>query len=404
MKILINSINYLPELTGIGKYSGEMSEWLAAQGHEVRVVTAPPYYPAWEVSPGYSGARYQHEKIEGVSVYRCPLWVPASPTGLTRIIHLATFGLTSLPLMLWHGLVWRPDVVMTIEPPLFSAPGAWVAGRLGGAKTWLHIQDYEVDAAFDLDIIKSECLRKFVLSVERWMMARFDRVSTISESMIKKLAEKEIPKGKQFLFANWVDVQHIAPLERESDFRMQLNIPAGAKVLLYSGNMGKKQGLELIINAAKKLKDHSDIYFVLCGDGAVKDMLVESSIDLENVLFIPLQPLEKLNELLSLADIHLLPQKEGAEDLVMPSKLTNMAASGRPVIATAREGTEVELVVRHCGISVPPEDLESFVEAVLELAANPSRRQELGKAGRVFAHEAWEKGKILSSAFGEDFQ
>ena len=403
MKVLINSINYLPELTGIGKYSGEMAEWLAEQGHDVRVVTAPPYYPAWEVSEGYYSYLYQHEKRNGVSVYRCPLWVPAKPTGLTRIIHLASFGLTSLPLMLWHGLVWRPDTVMTIEPPFFCAPGAWLSARLGGGKAWLHIQDYEVDAAFDLGIIRSRKFRSIILAVESWMMRRFDRVSTISGSMMEKLDEKKVDDKHKRLFPNWVDVGHILPLERESTFRSELKIPGNATVLLYSGNMGKKQGLELIVKAAQRLVNRQDIYFVLCGDGAVKEELLQSAEGLLNVLFMPLQPLEKLNELLGMADIHLLPQKDGAEDLVMPSKLTNMVASGRPVIATAKADTEIEKVVRRCGICVNPGELDKLIIAIEELAADPQLRKQLGASGRVLAADIWEKEKILSDAFSEQY-
>ena len=136
MRILINSINYSPELTGIGKYTGEMAEWLAEQGYDVRVVTAPPYYPAWRVAEGYSAGWYGREIVVGVTVFRCPLWVPKKPTGVTRILHLASFALSSFPLMLWSGLFWRPNIVFVIEPPLFCAPAAWMSARIGGARAW----------------------------------------------------------------------------------------------------------------------------------------------------------------------------------------------------------------------------------------------------------------------------
>ncbi len=111
MRILIYGINYAPELTGIGKYTGEMAEWLAKQGHEVRMVTAPPYYPAWRVADGYSRWKYTHERLDGVVVWRCPLYVPANPSGLKRLSHLASFALSSLPVMI-RQIFWKPDVVL----------------------------------------------------------------------------------------------------------------------------------------------------------------------------------------------------------------------------------------------------------------------------------------------------
>jgi len=164
LKILIYGVNYAPELTGIGKYTGEMSEWLAEQGHDVRVVTAPPYYPEWKVSNAYASGFYRKEQVNGVEVYRCPLYVPAKPSGMKRIVHLASFALSSLPIML-KQVFWKPDVVMVIEPPLFCAPTAWTVARLSGGKCWLHIQDFEVDAAFELGIIPFSGLRKFITIV-----------------------------------------------------------------------------------------------------------------------------------------------------------------------------------------------------------------------------------------------
>ena len=108
-RILLVTINYWPELTGIGKYTGEMAEWLSERGFEVKVITAPPYYPAWKVSDGYSSVFYRKEKINGVSVIRCPLWVPGKLSGLKRILHLASFSLTSFPVMIWTALWWRPN-------------------------------------------------------------------------------------------------------------------------------------------------------------------------------------------------------------------------------------------------------------------------------------------------------
>ncbi|RME56373.1 colanic acid biosynthesis glycosyltransferase WcaI, partial [Candidatus Parcubacteria bacterium] len=166
MKVLIYAINYAPELTGIGKYTGEMAEWLAERGHQVRAVTAPPYYPAWKIGEGYSGRRYTREALGGVEVWRCPLYVPSKPTGAKRIVHLASFALSSLPVML-RQIFWKPDMVFVVEPPLFCAPVAWIVARLSGGKCWLHVQDFEVDAAFALGLLP-KWMRKLASLAERW--------------------------------------------------------------------------------------------------------------------------------------------------------------------------------------------------------------------------------------------
>jgi len=210
MKILIYGVNFAPELTGIGKYTGEMAAWLANQGHEVRVVTAPPYYPAWKVGEGYSGAKWTREQWRGASVWRCPLWVPTKPNGIKRLVHLASFAASSFPVML-RQLVWRADVVWVVEPALFCAPAACLIARLSRAKAWLHIQDFEIDAAFELGMLRGERIRKLVECCERWLMRRFDVVSTISAAMMDLLLKKGLSPKRTLLTPNWVDISAISP-------------------------------------------------------------------------------------------------------------------------------------------------------------------------------------------------
>lgn len=394
MKFLIYGINYAPELTGIGKYSGEMAEWLAERGNKVRVVTAPPYYPQWHVTEGYSARRYRKESLNGVSIWRSPLWVPERPSGMKRILHLASFAITSLPLLM-KQVFWRPDVILVVEPPLFCVPGAIAVAKLSSSQAWLHIQDFEVDAAFDLGILSSCWVRGVVYAVERWLLRGFKRISTISGRMLVRLEEKGVARSRCVFFPNWVDTSMICPIEVKNSFRDELRIGANEVVALYAGNMGQKQGLEILIEAARMLAAEKGIRFVLCGQGAAYERLRAVSNDLPNVLWIPLQPKERLNELLNLADIHLLPQREDAADLVMPSKLTGIMASGRPVVATVREGTEIWSVVQGRGITVLPGDHRAFAEAVLELAGDAKRREYLGAEARKYAVKHLDKEQVL---------
>lgn len=397
MKILIYGINYAPELTGIGKYSAELAEWLAARGHEVSVVTAPPYYPQWRVHDGYRAGRYAKEERRGVTVRRAPLWVPEKPGGAKRLIHLASFALSSLPSLL-RAAVRRPDIILVVEPALFCAPGAWLAARLCGARAWLHIQDYEVDAAFELGLLKGAGLRAIVKRAERWLMRRFDRVSTISNRMLELALAKGVDPDRAVLLPNWIDVNAIAPHGKDGGYRAQLGIPDSAIVALYSGNMGGKQGLQTLADVARRLSREDRLWFIFCGQGPERAPLEEKCKGLARVVFLDLQPADRLGALLNTADIHLLPQRAGAADLVMPSKLTGMLASGRPVVCGAARGTELAGVVAHCGLLTPPEDAVAMAEAVRKLSYNSQIRETLGAAARQYALAHLHVDAVLSAA------
>jgi colanic acid biosynthesis glycosyl transferase WcaI len=394
MKILVYGLNYAPELTGTGKYTAEMAEMLVQHGHDVRVVCAPPYYPEWKIGEGYAAWRNRRETIRGVPVWRAPIWVPAQPSGAKRMAHLASFAVASLPALIAHAF-WRPQVVMAIAPSLLNAPAALVLSRLTGARSWLHIQDFEVDAAFDLGLLKNARAARIARAAESTLLRRFDVVSTISEKMAERAIRKGVCVSNVFRFPNWVDIDAIYPLDRASPFREELGIPEGAKVVLYSGNMGAKQGIEVLADAAAALAARKDIVFVFCGNGATRADLQKRCEALTNCRFIPLQPFDRLNELLNLADIHVLPQRGDAADLVMPSKLTGMFASGRAVIAMARAGTELHDVVKPRGVVVLPEDVDALAGAIVALAADPATRSLLGAAGRQFAVSKLSPASVL---------
>jgi colanic acid biosynthesis glycosyl transferase WcaI len=396
LRILLLGLNYAPELTGIGKYSGEMMEWLAERGHEVRVVTAPPYYPAWKVHKDYRWWQYRKETSDaGVTIYRCPLWVPSRPNGLTRTLHLGSFATSSLPVML-KMIAWQPEVVMTVEPAFFCAPTTILTSLLANASAWLHVQDFEIDAAFDLDFLPGGGVtHSFALTYERLVMRGFQKVSSISPHMVERLASKGVHESKVSLFPNWVDTDSVKPLNGPNQFRSELGIKDDQVVLLYSGNLGMKQGLEILPELAQDFRGDSRLHFVFCGDGAFRPQLEQKTAGLENVSLLPLQPIARLNELLNAADIHLLPQRADAADLVMPSKLTGMLASGRPVIATAAADTQVANAVTGRGIAVAPGDINALRSAVSTLAMNEELRRTMGREARLFAEEHLGREQVL---------
>jgi colanic acid biosynthesis glycosyl transferase WcaI len=402
VRILIHGINFAPELVGNGKYTGEMADWLARRGHEVRVVTAPPFNPAGKVGDGYSWWRYRREVFPissgagSLMAFRCPLWVSRNPAALSRVLHLASFALSSLPVMLGQ-IFWRPSLVIVIEPTAFCVPATRMTARLAGARSWRHIQDFEVDAGFAVGMLKSRALHAFVAGLDKSSMEGFDRISTITPKMLDRLGEKGFPSARSILFPNWVDTTRIFPTGVPSPLREELGIPRDAIVALYSGTMGRKQGLETLAEAADHLAKREKIQFVFCGDGSYREALASQSAQLTNVRWLPLQPIERLNELMNLADIHLLPQCAQVADLLMPSKLTGILASGRPVVTTAAAGTQLAIAVQDCGVRVPAHDSKAFAEAIACLADDPALRTRLGLNARERAEMTLDKEKILLS-------
>ncbi len=416
MRILIYGINYAPELTGIGKYTGEMSSWLAARGHDVRVVTAPPYYPAWSIREDYRGKLYRTENASRQNpaepiVFRTPLYVPAVPTGLKRMAHLFSFMLGSLPVMLRQA-AWQPEIVFTVEPTFFCAPLALLVAQASGAASWLHVQDFEVDAAFDLGLLPAQGpVHALALGLEKFFTRAFTRVSSISTKMLERALTKGIPAHHAILFPNWVDIDAVHPQDPTQPNTLRTELGLEEKILLlYSGNMGAKQGLELLAPLAAAFAPggaYADprVHFLFCGDGAFRPQLEALVAHRPNVTLLPLQPLSRLNDLLNAADIHLLPQRAGAADLVMPSKLTGMLSSGRPVIATADPGTQVAHVVggngliphEPCGLVVPAEDPAALHAATARLIADAPLRSSLGTAARSYAVQHLGKQQVLEA-------
>ncbi|HEY0522736.1 MAG TPA: glycosyltransferase WbuB [Stellaceae bacterium] len=396
MKILVHGLNFSPELIGIGKYTGEMAAWFGQRGHDVRVVTAPPYYPDWKVFDGHRN-RWSRSTLPGadVRIYRCPVWVPERQSGLKRLVHLLSFAASSTPVALWQALSWRPDVVIGIEPALFAAPGSLLAAWVSGARAWLHVQDLEIDAAFETGLLRGDRLRRIATAAERLLNRRFDRVSSISNAMCDRLGSKGVDEARIRLVPNWIDAGTIYPLSSPSPMRRELAIPDAATVALYAGNMAEKQGIGILADVARRLAERPDIMFVFAGNGAARSRLEAASAGLANVRFLPLQPAERLNDLLNLADIHLLPQRRGVADLVLPSKVTNMMASGRPVVAGAAPDTQLGRIAARCGLVVEPEDAEAMAGAVAMLVGDAPMRAALGAAGRDIAVSEWSRDAVL---------
>ncbi len=421
-RLLICCVNYAPEILGTAPYTRDLAEWFAGQGWEVRVVTTYPYYPEWRRRMGDPRFAYRRERTEGdpardaarprdgaasacasggVTVWRCPAYVPVTPSGLRRLAHFASFAASSLPVMLAQSR-WRPDHVLVVAPTLAGAPGALLTARLSGADSWLHIQDYEVDVAVRLGLLPAAA-RSTLKRLEGRLLRAFDLVSSITAPMVAVARAAGVPEERLILLPNWARLDDVRPLERPSRLRAGLGLGADQPVVLYSGNLGHKQDLETILAAARHSQEAgSPVSYVVAGDGAAQHAFSvrAAELGLSNLTSLPLQPDAAFNELLNLADVHLIVQDAGVADLVMPSKLTNMLASGRPVVATAAAGTALaSLIVEHdVGLAVEPGAVAALARAVEGLASDRARRIRQGANARAFAEAHLDRDRLLGGA------
>src|SRR5882757_6334039 len=204
MKILICGINYAPDLTGIGKYTGEMGSWLAKNGHSVDVITGMPYYPQWQINSSYKKKWWHKEYIDGVKVYRCPLYVPRKVSSVKRIMHEFSFVLSTLPVWIKKLFTKKYDVVISISPPFHLGILPLLYSRLRRTKIVTHVQDLQVDVAKELCMISNQRLLKFMFSMEKFILKGSSAVSTISRGLLKKIKNKGIIAANCLLFPNWV--------------------------------------------------------------------------------------------------------------------------------------------------------------------------------------------------------
>ncbi|WP_233525687.1 WcaI family glycosyltransferase [Chitinophaga silvisoli] len=383
-RLLLITGNYSPEPTGIGKYNGEMMQWLAERGYDCTVLTTYPYYPHWQIQPPYTqlGRWYKKEVQQGVTVYRCPQYIPAAPSGMKRILMDASFFMAAFFRLFTLLFTAKFDVVMVVVPPFHLGFLGLLYKWIRGTRLLYHIQDLQIEAARDLQMIRSQWLINTLFRMERFILHRADIVSSISEGMMKKIAAKS---GREiFFFPNWVAVSYFFPINERRQLKTDFGFRAEDKVILYSGAIGEKQGLESILEVALAMQDDARLKFLICGAGPYKTTLENKAriMSLQNVFFYPTQPSSHFNRFLNMADIHLVIQKANAADLVMPSKLTTILAVEGLALITANEGTSLyELVRTHeIGIVIQAENQQALYEGLLQ-AVNEDSGHITSRAG-----------------------
>ncbi|MGJ8716046.1 MAG: WcaI family glycosyltransferase [Maribacter stanieri] len=378
-KILYIGYNFSPELTGIGKYSGEMMVWLAKKGYNCTVITGYPYYPEWEIQPVYKSKRFwfskEVKKVEkdiSITVYRCPMYVPRRPIGITRILSDFSFFCSSILLLIVFAFKPKRDVVISVAPTFLSGLLGVAYKKLKGAKHIHHIQDLQIEAATKLNLIKSKSLIRGLFALEAYIFENSDKISSISESMMNRIKIK--CKKEVSFFPNWSDTKTLYPIGNKRDLKIKFGYNKDDTIVLYSGAIGEKQGLEAILTTAKELITNKSLKFLICGSGPYKSILSKKAenMGLNNVFFLPLQPKDIFNEFLNMADYHLVIQKADTSDLVMPSKLTSILAVGGVAVVTANPKSELfDLINKYqMGFLVKAEDQCALTHGIKKLVDN----------------------------------
>ncbi|AKH82084.1 glycosyl transferase [Streptomyces sp. CNQ-509] len=381
-RVLLVSTNYAPEQAGIGPYATQIAEHWVGTGHaEVHVLAGMPHYPNWRVAEDYRGVWRKEEERAGVRLHRRRHSVPARQTAVRRALYEAS--------ILAHGIA---------APPRMPAPDAVVAqlpslagGALGARLARRHgvpyipvVQDLMGAAAAQSGIRGGGRAAAAARAVESRVLRRAALVGVIHETFVPRVAAMGVDEKRIRVVPNWSHVT--GPTRPRAEMRARLGWREGQTVLLHSGNMGLKQGLDVLVEAARTAPS---LRVVLMGDGNQRAHLAALGAGLPNLDFLPPADSADFTDVLAAADVLAVTQRSSVLDMSVPSKLTSYFAAGRPVVASVADGggTAEEMRRAGAGVVVPPEDPAALLEAVRSLAAEPEAADALGAKGPVYVRE-----------------
>lgn len=379
---------YRPEMIGSGPFCGDLAEWLNQKGYRVRVLTVQPHYPFGQSFPGYESGGPTREVLNGVRVERLRSWLPKRGSAASRILADACFLANGLAALLRRH-VRRSPLVVSLCPSILGVALGMLARRAGGRHIAV-VHDIQSGLARGLGMVGSGWLLRLMRWCEKRVLNRVDLVAVLTDEMRQQLRAAGVTSPIEVI-PIWVDTGRIWPVDMLHDRPL---------TILYSGNLGKKQGLGQIIALAEALQvDRPDIQIVVRGNGSQAEALKSeiAAKGLKNVRLTDLLPPEHLSRGLAEGDIHLVPQDPEGAAFAVPSKIFSVMAAGRPFIATARPGSPLSRLQELSGafLCAPPNDANAFAQAVLTLADDAQSRAELGARGRQFVEKNFSKSKVL---------
>ncbi len=378
--------HFAPDLAPTGVVMTRIVTELAARGHELHVVTALPWYRNHAIEPGWGGRLWRTEKTEWGSIIRVHPFPGKSKSNLLRralgfIAFSYAVGIRSVHA---DGLPFKVDGVLAMSPPLTLGLTGWFTKIIRRAPLVFNIQDVFPDAAIQTGAISNKKIIAAAKWLERMSYQRSDAVVLLSQDLRTNIANKIDKKFHQRLHVipNFVDTSAITPQDRMTTYRRELGI-GDQLVVMYAGNVGFSQSLNLVVDAAARFPD---IAFVINGDGAARKKLEEDCAQLANVYFGDYQPIERLSEVLATGDIHLVPLRAGLASVSVPSKSYSILAAGRPMLAAIDPGTEIPNMLEQsgAGVAVEPDNSAAFIEALSQLVSKRNQLHEMGASGRTW--------------------
>jgi colanic acid biosynthesis glycosyl transferase WcaI len=381
MNVILWGINYSPEATGIAPFNTELAEYLDRGDCDITVVTGFSYYPHWRKQPEDRGRLYRTERINGVKVIRCAQYVPERVSTLRRIVHELSFGLSSLIRVLFLP---RPDIYIVISPPLFLGFCGWLASVMKRSRFVFHVQDLQPGAAVGLGMVKSRGFIRLLYALEAFTYRRAAAVSGISDGMMEEFRRKGVPARKRIYFPNWLR-SSAGVRGAQGEFRRRFSIPPGDLLAVYSGNLGRKQGIDILLEAAERLGS-APITMVIAGAGAEREALAAqvAARKLTQLHLLPLLSDADYAAMLVDADVGLITQASGTGQYFFPSKLLSLLQAGLPVATVADADSELARAVADggFGLNVGPGEPQQLVDVLLRTAGDPELRRHLRERTR----------------------
>ncbi|MGH2699024.1 MAG: glycosyltransferase family 4 protein [Actinomycetota bacterium] len=401
MRLVVVTPHFAPDVAPTGEVVSRITRELVAQDHRVEVITSLPWYRDHRIEPGYGGKLVRYEDVPWGRIVRVnPFPAPDKGNIARRAVSFAGFSFASAVL---GGRGEPVDGVLALSPPLTLGLTGWAIARRRSAPLVFNIQDVYPDVAVELGVLTNARLVSAAHRLERLCYARADAVTVLGDDLKENISTRVNHPSKVRVIPNFVDTEWIAPAPRTNEYRKQHGL-SDKFVVMYAGNVGLSQSLDLVIDAAAALAHEKEMVFVINGGGAAKAGLRRRAEGLGNVVFVDMQPAGRLPEVLAAADVHLVPLKRGLARSSVPSKTYSILAAGRPLIASVDPGSEVARIVERSGggIAVPPEDPEAFTKAVRSLYEQREQLDAMGTGGRAFA-EQWVSPAAVAKQYAELF-
>jgi len=396
MRILLPIIQFPPDVNPTGVLMAQLCEGLMACGHEVSIITTFPHYEDFRIWEEYRGKLVKRDLERGMEIVRLFTYASGKKSMVNRLISYVTFNALATIAGVFSRSRW--DVILCPNGSFFSGITAWLVGKAKGIPSIYNVQDLYPDVPIRAGQLRNRHAIAALKAIEGFMYRKADHITVIAPSFRDNLVSKGVPMEKISIIPNFVDTEFIRPLPKANNFAQQHGL-SDKFVITHAGNLGYVYDLDTMLNAASLLSSQKDILFLIVGNGVAKPALEKKAheLKLDNVRFIPFQPRESLPWLRASSDVQVSLYKNGAATDSFPSKIYEIMASGRPLLASSDGDSGVATLVKtaECGLCVKPGETEQLAEAILDLYRNPALRKTMGERGRRYAEENHSKQVVI---------